>query len=126
MLPRFICPVIQDLLSQILDHLEKRRRTELRGAQSIHEVQLKTDHRLFFLTLSPLLFPVQTLPPLSCHYATKACSQKQPPSPTAVLLFKQTASPPSVLTDGWRTQINETETQPLFAACWVLFGEKCR
>lgn len=73
-------------------------------------IKLTTASSSLCPTLSPLLFPVQTLPLLSCHYATKACSQKQPPSLTALLLFKQTASPPSAPTDGWRTQMNETET----------------
>lgn len=71
-------------------------------------------------------FPVQTLPLLSCHYATDGCSQKQPPCLAALLLFKQTASPPSAPTDGWRTQMNETETQSLLAARWVLSCRTCR
>lgn len=110
-------------MSQIPARLEERRGAE-NHRFSLQSLNIKvTVPPLFFLTPPLPSFPVQTLPLLSCHYATEACGQKQPPCLAALLLFKQTASPPSAATDGWRTQMSEAQTQALSAAAGFYLAE---
>lgn len=120
-LSSFISRITGDLFSQILD---QTRTWQEKIKSSVHNRKFSLKHGPSSSSSPPLPSPnspTAFLPLCNWSLQPKTASQ-----PALLLLFKQTARrPPSAPADGWRTQMNKTETpSSLSASRWALYVQE--